>query len=212
MKNGVAAANDQIPGLFTPPVRRQRGLGAQEITRFQVTTDTDPLGMRSGPDYTTARVGQSERGSVVVLIGQRDVPGPVPNGTGTWANVRNENGLEGWAAQTGVDVHPTLTELAAGEQPKPMPGPQPTPKPTPTPTPAASTNWTPWIIGGAVLVGGGVLGYAIFVRPKAKHMRHAATAHEEEGHRSLAHAKHLREEAKRAAAREGAAKRKRLRA
>lgn len=52
-------------------------------------------------------------------------------------------------------------------------GPAPTPSPTPSPAPitpvaGSSTNWAPWIIGGAVVAAGGVVGYAVWRRHKRK--------------------------------------------
>lgn len=60
-------------------------------------------------------------------------------------------------------------------------GTPPNPNPAPNPTPAASsTNWTPWIIGGAVAGGVGLVAWAIFSKPSPQMVAQAAKELREE--------------------------------
>jgi len=72
--------------------------------------------------------------------------------------------------------------VAGGGGPGPGPGPGPTPSST---TPSEGTNWAPWFIGGAVVLGGGIILYAIMRKPKSKEIHRAA---EEESYEARKHA------------------------
>jgi hypothetical protein len=80
-----------------------------------------------------------------------------------------------------------------GGQPSPPP---PNPNP-PAPTPAASgSNYTVPILVGAGVVAAGLVGWAVFHKPKKKHVQHAARAAEEESRYHARRARRLREAAK----------------
>ena len=80
-----------------------------------------------------------------------------------------------------------------GGQPTPPP---PNPNP-PAPTSAASgSNYTVPILVGAGVVAAGLVGWAVFHKPKKKHVQHAARAAEEESRYHARRARRLREAAK----------------
>lgn len=78
-----------------------------------------------------------------------------------------------------------------GGQPAPPP-----PNPNPPSGTAAGSNYTVPILVGAGVVAAGLVGWAVFHKPKKKHVQHAARAAEEESRHHARRAKRLREAAK----------------
>jgi hypothetical protein len=91
------------------------------------------------------------------------------------------------------------TPCNAGPAPTAQPTGVPTLAPTGAPTAGPSgTNWLPWILGGAAVAGLGIIGWAMYARPKSEAL-HARALEMDEEARSMprAQANPIKEEARR---------------